>query len=101
MNLLEIPTAFPYLAAIALIAEEDLSGAQILVVLLGYNVLFVLPLVALLLIHVLLPSRETDWFARIDRVYRRWLPMLVGLLLGGFGAFLLGDVAVAAVNGKS
>jgi len=90
---LELPTAFPYLAAVGLIVRESPPLPATLGILLIYNILFVLPLWVLLLIYKRLPGRKAPWMTKLRKRFRRWLPRTLRILLVGFGAFLLADAA--------
>jgi hypothetical protein len=62
---LELPTAIPYFAAIALIVEAELP-ARTWVLLLGiYNAIFVLPPIALLIGHLALQKRLAEPYAAL------------------------------------
>ncbi len=89
---LELPTAFPYLAALGLIARESPPLPATLAILLMYNILFVLPLLILLLTYKLLPGPQTPLMAKLEKLFRRWLPLVLRILLLGFGIFLVADV---------
>ncbi|MBP1152992.1 MULTISPECIES: hypothetical protein [Methylocaldum] len=52
----------------------------------------------LLLIHKLLPGRQVPWRARLETLFRRWLPRVLRILLVGFGMFLMVDVVLRALG---
>jgi cytochrome c biogenesis protein CcdA len=92
ITVVELPTAFPYFAAIAAIVGSDVSVAKQLLLLLLFNLCFVLPLVGIVC---------TLWFAgdRADRMLstgrdflqRHWPAILAGIsLLAGFIVLALG-----------
>ncbi|HTX30417.1 MAG TPA: GAP family protein [Solirubrobacteraceae bacterium] len=89
----ELPTAFPYFAAIAAVVGSGLDPARKLVLLLVFNVCFILPLLAILL-TLLLPGDHAERILTRGRVYleRRWphilcaLIVIVGLIAIFFGA---------------
>jgi cytochrome c biogenesis protein CcdA len=99
----ELPTAFPYFAAIAAIVGSGLGTARQLILLVLFNVCFVLPLIGIL---------GTLWVAgdHADRVlnrcrtflHRRWPVLLAGFgLLAGLFVILLGATGFAAQgNGR-
>jgi len=95
---LELPTAFPYLAAVGLIVRESPPLSATLGILLMYNILFILPLLVLLLIYKLLPDRQAPWMAKIQKRFRRWLPRVLRILLVGAGIILLADVVLRALG---
>jgi cytochrome c biogenesis protein CcdA len=96
---IELPTAFPYFAAItAILGAADDTPAQ-LSLLAVYNLCFILPLVAIL-ITLLLPGEGRDErFARAREITeRRWpevfaaVLLVLGLAVAGLaGAGLSGD----------
>lgn len=96
----ELPTAFPYFAAIAAIVGSGLGPVRNLVLLVLFNICFVLPLLAII---------GTLWFAgeQADRVLargrsllqRHWPTLLAGLaLLAGLFVILLGTTGLAALH---
>jgi cytochrome c biogenesis protein CcdA len=93
----ELPTAFPYFAAIAAIVGSGLNPAKQLTLLLLFNVCFVLPLIGIV---------ATLWFAgdqaeRMlgnwrDFLQRHWPVILAGLaLLAGVFVLILGITGFA------
>lgn len=85
---MELPTAIPYFAAIALIAEAELPIRAWAPLLGIYNVIFVLPPIALLVGHLVLHKRLAEPYAalrqRLERGAREtmlWVAGLVGGLL--------------------
>jgi cytochrome c biogenesis protein CcdA len=84
----EFSTAFPYLGAIALLTNASLPPAQWLLVLVGYNAIFVLPPLLLLAAYSLfgarLRGRMQRWRERLERGTREtllWILGIVGFLL--------------------
>ena len=88
VTILELPTALPYLGAVGAIARADLAVGDWLPLLVTYNLIFVLPPLALLAAHVALGDRAG---AQLERLRTRlggatregllWLLGLVGFLL--------------------
>jgi cytochrome c biogenesis protein CcdA len=85
----ELPTAFPYFAAIAAIQAEDLSPVQEFVLVVGFNVLFLLPV---FLIAMLIEFFPSTW-ERVINPFRRWMsahwPVVLAAVLAGGGVALL------------
>ena len=84
---MELPTAIPYLAAVALMAEARLP-IQAWAPLLGlYNVIFVLPPVALLVGHVVFGQRLAEPYAafgqRLQQGAQETMLWVAGLVGGG------------------
>ena len=78
----ELPTAAPYFAVIAGITASDTAIPQEVLLLVLYNVAFVLPLIVIVLILVFAGDRADPLLARVGEfVQRRWPVVLAGLLL--------------------
>jgi|SRR5579884_1000249 len=97
---LELPTAFPYFAAIAAVVGSRLGLARQLGLLLLFNVCFVLPLIGIVLTLVFAGHRA-DRYMRLGREFieRRW-PHVLAVLLAVVGvlALLLGATGFAATK---
>ena len=96
---IELPTAFPYFAAItAILGAADDTPAQ-LSLLAVYNLCFILPLVAILLTLLLAGERADERLIRLREITeRRWpeafaaVLFVLGLAVAGFaGVALSGD----------
>lgn len=92
VTVMELPTAFPYFAAIGLISEARLPVAAWAPLLTIYNVIFVLPPLALLAGHLVLQHRLAASYAalrqRLESGAREtmlWVAGLVGGLLFATG----------------
>ncbi len=92
-----IPGAIPYLAAIDMLLRADLSGFEVVLALLYYNVLFILPLSVLVFIRVLFPNQSDKIFDFIKDLIAKWgrrvivtLLVILGLVMvvDGIGWFL-------------
>ncbi|NZA27135.1 GAP family protein [Luteimonas sp. SJ-92] len=86
----ELVTALPYFAAVALMLAADLAPLQWLPLLLAYNAIFVAPPLLLLALHALLGSRTDERFARWRQRLQRgareaalWIFAIVGVALLG------------------
>lgn len=93
-TLAELPTAAPYWAAIALIAQARLDFTETHLVLFAYNILFVSPLITLCGIHLALEKKGQPFLARTERWIARWFPQALRLALIAVGVWLIADVAV-------
>ena len=91
VTLLELPTAFPYLGAVALLANAGLPVAQWLPVLVVYNVIFVLPPVALLVGHLLAGRRLGPRYERLRERLQHGARETMLWILGVVGFLLLAD----------
>jgi cytochrome c biogenesis protein CcdA len=94
----ELPTAFPYFAAIAAIAGSGLNAAQQTTLLIVFNVCFVLPLVLILATLTFAGESSARIIAASRRfLERRWPHLLAGLILiVGAVAILLGATGLAS-----
>jgi cytochrome c biogenesis protein CcdA len=85
----ELPTAFPYFAAIAAVVGSGLGLPRQVVLLVLFNVCFVLPLVAMLAILSFAGEHARPWLAK----GRAWLearwPTVLAILALVAGAFVL------------
>ena len=96
----ELPTAFPYFAAIAAIVAADVSPVKEALYLVLFNVCFVLPLLAILLTLELAGSRAQDLLARgRAKLEVRWpVTLAVVALLAGLFVTLLGVTGLAGLG---
>jgi cytochrome c biogenesis protein CcdA len=95
---LELPTAFPYFAAIAAIVGAGLDPARSLGLLLIFNLCFVLPLIGITAILTVAGPRS-ERFLAIGRKFmeQRWPHILAILvMLVGLAAVALGATGLAA-----
>lgn len=97
MTIVGLPGAVPYLAAIDLILRSDLTTGQEVMVLIVYNVVFILPLVAIAAVSLALGDRSKRLLDGIRGFFDTWgkriiviLMLLLGvvLVLDGVGWFL-------------
>ena len=85
----ELPTAFPYFAAVAaIVGSRSGTGTQVLLVLL-YNVVFVAPLVALLVVIMATGSRGAELAASARSMLQRSAPVALPAALALIGVVLL------------
>jgi len=84
----ELPTAFPYFAAIAAIVDSGFGPVRQLIALAVYNVAFVFPLLLMMLILMVAPDRA-EGILRGARAWleRRW-PALLAILALVAGLFV-------------
>ena len=86
-----MPAAFPYLGAIDQILRAELGPAASGLALLFYNLVFLIPLGALLVVHLVLPASSGAIFRRVASFTDRWGRHLgVGVLVC-VGAVLIAD----------
>jgi cytochrome c biogenesis protein CcdA len=102
ISVIELPTAFPYFAAIAAIVGSGFDVVRQLGLLILFNVCFVLPLLVIIAILTLAPERSERVLGRARNfMERRWPHILaVLILIVGIAAVLLGATGFAA-NSRS
>jgi len=93
ISLVELPTAFPYLAAIAAIVASDLAVTQQVALLVLFNLAFILPVLAILFVVVAFGARAdrvlgvaSDWLQRQWPVLLAVVGLVVGAAILGVGA---------------
>jgi cytochrome c biogenesis protein CcdA len=85
----ELPTAFPYFAAIAAIVGSGLGPVRDLVLLLLFNICFVLPLLGILAVLTFKGEQADQMLAQgRDFLQRHWPAVLAGLALAA-GVFVV------------
>ncbi len=93
----ELPTAFPYFAALAAIVGSGLDPERQLILLLVYNICFVAPLIAIIVTLTVARDESERVLARtLALLQKHWPALLAGLALFA-GAFvtLLGATGLA------
>jgi cytochrome c biogenesis protein CcdA len=95
---LELPTAFPYFAAIAAIVGSGLGPGSALALLLVFNVCFVLPLIGIVGILTVAGPRSERFLARGRGFMERRWPHILAVLVALVGVLgvLLGATGLAA-----
>jgi cytochrome c biogenesis protein CcdA len=87
VTMLELPTAVPYLGALAILADADLPAAAWVPLLAGYNLIFVTPPLLLLAAHLALGDRVAARYAglraRLERSALDAAKWIAGLVGGG------------------
>jgi cytochrome c biogenesis protein CcdA len=87
---IELPTAFPYFAAIAAIVGSDLNPVKQVLLLLLFNVCFVLPLIGIVLTLTFYGDHAEQVLGRIRGWLQRHWPVLLALV-----AVIAGAVVIA------
>ncbi len=95
---IELPTAFPYFAAITAIVGSGVDTTRKIVLLVLFNVCFVLPLVGIVALLAKAGRRATPILSRAhERLHARLPAILAGLaLLAGVFVVLLGVTGLTA-----
>jgi cytochrome c biogenesis protein CcdA len=95
----ELPTAFPYFAAIAAIVGSDVADINQVLLLVLFNVCFVLPLVAIVVTLVFAGDRAPDVLIRGRRYLERNWPTVLGWLAVAAGTFVVALGATGLASG--
>ena len=92
----ELPTAIPYLAAIAALAASSATVVQEIILLAIYNTAFVSPLVVIIIVLVAGGQKADGWLkAAGDWLQRRWpVALATILLLIGGGLTIVGGTGL-------
>jgi cytochrome c biogenesis protein CcdA len=85
----ELPTAFPYFAAIAAIVGSGSGLTRQIVLVVIYNVCFVLPLLVIVLMLTVFGDRTLQILGTARQYLRRRWPTVVGLVALIAGAFVI------------
>ena len=89
LALAELPTAFPYFAAIAAIGAADLSFAGQAALVVGFNLIFLLPVFVIAALIRLFPSTWESFITPIRRWMRAHWPVVLATVMGLGGTALL------------
>ncbi len=97
ISAVELPTAFPYFAAIAAIVGSGLGPVRQLIALALYNIAFVLPLILMIIVlQVAGDKAKAVIEAARDWLQRHWPTLVAGLaLVAGVFVTLLGVTGLA------
>ena len=89
--LVGLPGALPYFAAIDQVLRSDLNPGSNVIALIYYNVIIVLPLLAMMVLHGLMGEASRPLFERVAAFSARWGGRAFAVLLLLFGALLVVD----------
>jgi cytochrome c biogenesis protein CcdA len=100
---LELPTAFPYFAAIAAIVGAGLNPGKSFALLLIFNLCFIAPLLAILVVLTVAGPRSERFLAGGRRFLEQRWPHILAMLIAvvGVGAVLLGVSGLIAQSSGS
>jgi cytochrome c biogenesis protein CcdA len=90
ISAVELPSAFPYFAAIAAIVDSDAGLITQIVYLLIFNVVFVLPLLAIAAALTIAGERAAPRVERMREWFEDHWPALAAIILGIAGLLLIG-----------
>jgi cytochrome c biogenesis protein CcdA len=100
VNLVGIPFALPYFAAIDQILKADLSSFEAVVLLVAYNVIYALPFLIVPALVALLGERSRPLLQRINTVLERVSAFLMPVILGVVGVALVLDAVLYFATGN-
>jgi cytochrome c biogenesis protein CcdA len=95
MTAVDLPTAFPYFAAVVAIIGEDVAPPVEIALLVLFNVMYIAPIVLIAVVAVALGERAERPLLRIRAFVTRWSPVLLVVLSVAVGVVAL----VAGVKG--
>ena len=99
INFIGLPFAVPYFAAIDQILKADFSAPQAVLVILSYNLAYVLPFTIVPLLTMVMGERARPVLAKVNVVLDRISGFLMPLLLGLIGLVLVIDAIKYFVSG--
>jgi cytochrome c biogenesis protein CcdA len=95
MTAVDLPTAFPYFAVIVAIVGKDIHVLPEIGLLLLFNLMYVLPLIAIIAVAATLGDRAAEPLKKVQDFVTRWSPILLAGLSAGLGVAVL----VAGISG--
>ena len=100
INIIGLPFALPYFAALDQILKADLSAAGATLVIVGYNLGYALPFLVIPVLAIALGERSRPVLARINQKVDRASAILMPLMLGLVGIALVADAVAYFATGK-
>ena len=101
VNIIGIPFAVPYFAAIDQFLKSDLSTGGVVMALLAYNLLYAMPFLMVPLLSAVMGEKSKPLLAKINAVMERLSGFLMPLMLGLVGLALLADSITYFLHGNS
>jgi len=101
VNIIGIPFAVPYFAAIGQFLKADLNTGGVLLALLLYNLVYAIPFLMIPVLTAVMGEHSKPILARINGFMERISTYLMPVLLGILGVALLADAIWYFVNGES
>jgi cytochrome c biogenesis protein CcdA len=99
ISAIELPTAVPYFAAIAAVVGSGLGVTRQIVLILVYNVCFVLPLLGIAALLTVFHERAVQILERVRGYLRHRWPVLVAVIAFIAGAFVI-TLGVTGLTGQ-
>jgi cytochrome c biogenesis protein CcdA len=99
INLIGLPFAIPYFAAIDQILKADLTSFAAIIWLLGYNLLYILPFALLIIGRAVLGKDADKGLARLNAWMEKAADFILPVMLLIIGGALLADAMAYFVSG--
>lgn len=100
INIIGLPFALPYFAAVDQILKAELTVTISVIVLVGYNLLYALPFLVVPVLVMMMGENSRPVLARINEKVDRVSTYLMPLMLGFVGMALVLDALLYFTNGK-
>lgn len=100
INLVGLPFALPYFAALDQILKADLSISESVLVLIGYNVAYALPFLIVPVLALVMGEGARPVLTRLNEKVDRAGAVIMPLVLGGVGIALVIDAMLYFTTGK-
>lgn len=101
VNFVGIPFAIPYFAALSQILKADISAAESLILLVGYNIVYALPFTTVPVIRALLGDKSQLLFEKINNFLNKASSFLMPVILLLLGSALAIDAIYYFVTGDA
>ena len=101
INLIGLPFAIPYFAAIDQILKSDLNWFPAVIALLIYNLLYILPFFVLIIIRYIYKEKSDQLFAVINEKMEKMGNVILPLILIIIGSGLIVDAIMYFSTGTS
>lgn len=101
INLIGIPFAVPYFAAIDQLLKSDLDTAGVVIALVAYNLVYALPFALIPVLTMIMGDRSKPILARINGYMEKAGDIIMPLLLLAIGLALLVDSIWYFIRGES
>jgi threonine/homoserine/homoserine lactone efflux protein len=100
INLIGLPFAIPYFAAIDQILKTDLEWFPVVIALLIYNLLYILPFCLLIVVRYVYNERSDKLFASINEKMEKLGNIVLPLILFAIGGILIADAIKYFITGE-
>jgi len=100
INLIGLPFAIPYFAALDQILKSDLNWLPAVIALLIYNLLYILPFFILIIIRYIYKEKSDQLFATINEKMEKLGNIILPLLIFLIGGILIADAIKYFITGE-